>query len=167
VCERIECAKHTLDTLDHLSRYSVTAPFPLVSIYNQVSVADLAVYNLVDMFRGRFSKTGVDPTEGRTLLDGLHNRVSALPKIAAWIKERPVTEFWGGVWQFTPVLCWILKSSSVCVYVKIVKWYIRLYTKIVIIDILPKCSMLSGGFFVGVLYNYIAWSGLHKYKSVF
>ena len=71
----------------------MTAPLPLVSIDNQVSVADLAVFNLVDLFRGRFAKTGVDPTGGRTLLDGLHKRVAALTKIAALIKERPVTEF--------------------------------------------------------------------------
>jgi len=47
-----------------------------------VSVADLAIYNLVDMFRGLSANTGVDPTEGRTLIDDLHSRVAAQPKIA-------------------------------------------------------------------------------------
>jgi len=62
-------------------------------LYIQVSLADLALYNLIDKMRVHFAKTyGVDPTEGRTLLDGLYSRVAALPKIAAWINERPVTD---------------------------------------------------------------------------
>jgi len=62
-----------------------------VPIYQKVTLADLVLFNLTDLFRGKM--TAADPTEGRPLIDGLYKRVAALPKIAAWVKERPATDY--------------------------------------------------------------------------
>ena len=58
----------------------------------QVTLADLSIYNTMHALRNLFGKAGYDPTEGRTLLGGLYQRVEALPNIAAWIKERPESD---------------------------------------------------------------------------
>ena len=59
----------------------------------QLTLADIILYNLMFMLRNFFQKdNGPDPFEKFDKLKALYDRVGAVPKIAEWVKKRPVTE---------------------------------------------------------------------------
>ena len=59
----------------------------------QLTLGDILLYNSMQMIKLFLMKGGApDPFEKFLKLQGHYSRIEAVPKIAEWVKKRPVTE---------------------------------------------------------------------------
>ena len=72
-----------------------SAPSPISLLFSltfQLSLGDLLIYNMMQFLRTFLQKDQAsDPFAKFDKLKALYDRVDAEPKIAAWVKKRPVT----------------------------------------------------------------------------